>query len=356
MKSLSPSYLSALQFSSEQVATLRAIGECRGRQDLFTRQTPETLEALRQAAIIESSECSNRLEGITAPHHRIEALVLKSSSPRNRSEQEIAGYRDALALIHESAQHMDFSVNVILQLHAFIHRYLPQQGGRWKMADNEIVERDGSGRVQRVRFRAVPAVATPQAMNDLVASYAAAEQTGSHDALVLIPLGVLDFLCIHPFTDGNGRLARLLTLLLLYRAGYEVGRYVSLERVTEDSKTTYYESLEASSQGWHDGRHSAAPWLNYFWGTILRSYREFEERVGTLAAGKGSKTRQVRRAAQKHLAPFAISDIEADCPGVSRDMIRVVLRQLRDEGLIAAQGRGRAAKWANVKREGARPC
>ena len=244
---------------------------------------------------------------------------------------------------------MDVSVNVILQLHAMIHRYLPQQGGRWKMTDNEIVERDGNGQVSRVRFRAVPAVATPQAMNDLVASYAAAKQSGVHDALVLSPLGVLDFLCIHPFTDGNGRLARLLTLQLLYHAGYEVGRYVSLERVIEDSKITYYESLEASSQGWHEGRHSSAPWLNYFWGTILRAYREFEERVGTLAAGKGSKTLQVRQATQKRIAPFAISDIEADCPGVSRDMIRLVLRQLRDEGAIEPQGRGRAAKWLSRK-------
>ena len=356
MKSLSTSYLSALQFSSEQVYRLRTIGECRGRQDLFTRQTPETLEALRQAAIIESSECSNRLEGITAPHHRIEALVIKSSAPRNRSEQEIAGYRDALALIHESARHMDVSVNVILQLHAMIHRYLPQQGGRWKMTDNEIVERDANGQISRVRFRAVPAVATPQAMNDLVTLYAAAAQGGVHDALVLIPLGVLDFLCIHPFTDGNGRLARLLTLLLLYHAGYEVGRYVSLERVIEESKVTYYESLEASSQGWHEGRHNSAPWLNYFWGTILRAYREFEERVGTLSAGKGSKTLQVRQAAQKRIAPFAISDIEADCPGVSRDMIRLVLRQLRDEGAIEPQGRGRAAKWLNRKPARENPC
>jgi Fic family protein len=356
VKSLSAAYLSALQFSSEQVSTLRAIGECRGRQDLFTRQTPETLEALRQAAIIESSECSNRLEGITAPHHRIEALVLESSSPRNRSEQEIAGYRDALALIHESARHMDFTVNVILQLHAMIHRYLPQQGGRWKMTDNEIVERDASGQIQRVRFRAVPAVSTPQAMNDLITFYAAAEQMGSHDALVLIPLGVLDFLCIHPFSDGNGRLARLLTLLLLYRAGYEVGRYVSLERITEDSKTTYYEALEASSRSWHDGKHNVSPWLNYLWGTLLRAYREFEDRVGTLASGKGSKTVQVRRAAQKRIAPFAISDIEADCPGVSRDMVRLVLRQLRNEGLIAVQGGGRAAKWTNLKHEGKPPC
>jgi len=348
MKSLSASYLSALQFSSEQVSTLRAIGECRGRQELFTRQTPETLEALRQAAIIESSECSNRLEGITAPHHRIEALVVNSSAPRNRSEQEIAGYRDALALIHESSPHMDFSVNVILQLHAMIYRYLPQQGGRWKMADNEIVERDARGQITRVRFRAVPSVATPQAMNDLVASYAAAGQSGSHDALVLIPLGVLDFLCIHPFTDGNGRLARLLTLLLLYHAGYELGRYISLERVNEDSKITYYEALEASSRGWHDARHNAVPWLNYFWGTILRGYREFEERVGTLAAGRGSKTVQVRRATRKRIVPFAISDIEADCPGVSRDMIRLVLRQLRDEGTIEVHGRGRAAKWVSI--------
>ena len=336
------------RFSSGQLGTLRAIGECRGRQDLFTQQTPEVLSTLRRAAIIESAECSNRLEGITAPHGRIKSLVLQSTTPRNRSEQEIAGYRDALNLIHESAREMTLTDNLILQFHALLYRYLPQDGGRWKMADNEIVERDADGQVVRIRFSPVSAVATPHAMKELCGGYVHAAQESLHDPLVLLPLAVLDFLCIHPFTDGNGRVGRLLTLLLLYGQGYEVGRYISLERIIEESKETYYDALEASSQGWHEYRHDVAPWLGYFWGMLLRAYGEFEERVGTLAKGRGSKTAQVRRAVERRVAPFAISDIERECPGVSRDMIRVVLRQLRDEGVIVSRGRGRGAKWVKA--------
>ena len=176
-------------------------------------------------------------------------------------------------------------------------------------------------------------------------AYDTAQREGRFDPLILVPLAVLDFLCIHPFRDGNGRMARLLTLLLLYHSRYHVGRYISLERVIEESKETYYEALERSSHGWHEGRHDTRPWLDYFWGVLLRAYREFEERVGTLSLGRGSKTQQVREAVSRRLGPFSISDIEADCPGVSRDMVRVVLRQLRDEGAITPQGKGRGAHW-----------
>lgn len=345
MRSLSLKYLDRISFTSEQMSTLNTIGEYKGKQALFMKQTPEILDTLRQAAIVESNECSNRLEGITAPHERIEALVLKSTIPKNRSEQEIAGYRDALNLIHESAQYMDCSVNVCLQLHSMLYRYLPNEGGRWKMTDNEIVERNPDGSIQRVRFRAVSAVGTPQAMEDMAANYKAAIEQQRKEPLLIIPLAILDFLCIHPFTDGNGRIARLLTLLMLYHFQYDVGRYISLERIFEESKETYYDTLESSSQGWHEGEHDVLPWLNYFWGTLLRAYREFEERVGTVATARGSKTELVRRAVGRRVAPFAISNIEADCPGVSRDMIRLVLRQLRDQGIIVLRGKGRAAKW-----------
>ena len=348
MHSLTPAYLGSLRFSGSHIASLRTIGECRGKQQLYYQQTPEVLESLRHVAIVESSESSNRLEGITAPHKRVEALVLRSSAPRNRSEQEIAGYRDALALIHESAAHMSFTTNVVLQIHGLIYRYLPSEGGRWKMADNEIVERDRDGNLVRVRFRPVGAVATPQAMETLVGNYRAAADGQPQDPLVTVPLAILDFLCVHPFADGNGRTARLLTLLLLYHCGYEVGRYISLERIFEQSKETYYEALEASSQGWHDGKHDAFPWMTYFWGALIRAYSEFEDRVGTIRSGRGSKTEQVRLAVERKIGPFAISDLLADCPGVSRDMVRHVLRQMRDEGLVEVRGRGRAAKWVKT--------
>ena len=348
MNSLSISYLNRLKLTPEQGSVLAKIGECKGKQELFARQTPETLETLRQTAIVESSECSNRLEGITAPHKRIAALVLRTATPRDRSEQEIAGYRDALNVIHESAIHMRFSVNICLQLHSMLYRYLPQDGGGWKMTDNEIVERTADGAVARLRFRAVSAVATPQAMHQLEATYSAAVNEYTKEPLLVVPLVILDFLCIHPFSDGNGRVSRLLTLMLLYHFGHDVGRYISLERIFEQSKETYYEALESSSQGWHTSEHNVHPWLNYFWGVLIRAYKEFEERVGALGTGRGSKTEQVEAAVAKRVAPFAISDIETDCPGVSRDMIRVVLRRMRDSGAVRSEGRGPGARWIKI--------
>lgn len=345
MKTLQPNYMQNISFTSDDASTIQKIGEFKGKQGLFTQQTPEILDSLRQVAIIESSESSNRLEGITAPRKRVEAIVRESSTPANRSEQEIAGYRDALALIHESSAHMTLQVNVILQLHSMIYRYLPSEGGRWKMADNQIVERDADGSIKRVRFEPVSAFDTPRAMNRLVDSYGHAMRTLSAEPLVVVPATVFDFLCIHPFSDGNGRTARLLTLMLLYHFDYEVGRFISLERIFEESKDTYYESLEASSRNWHEGHHDIKPWLRYFWGVLLRAYGEFEERVGTITKGRGSKTVHIRRVVDRKTRPFSISEIEGECTGISRDMIRVVLRQMRDEGILRLEGRGRGSKW-----------
>ena len=345
MHSLTPAFLDRLTFSTDEVAALAALAEARGRQDLYVEQQPEVLESLRQAAIIESSESSNRLEGITAPRDRIEALVLRPTAPRDRSEQEIAGYRDVLALIHESHTHMPFSVNVLLQLHGMLYRYHAGQGGRFKPTDNEIVERNPDGSVARVRFRPTPAFETPSAMESLTSRYREAVEGRSLQPLVAAPLAVLDLLCIHPFADGNGRIARLTTQLLLYHHGYALGRYISLERIIEESKETYYKTLEASSQGWHDAAHDVHPWLNYFWGALQRASSEFEERVGSVADGKTSKSDLVRAAILRRMGPFTSKDIERECPGVSHELVRLVLRRLRDEGVITLHGRGRGAHW-----------
>ncbi len=303
------------------------------------------LKGLLQRAIIESTESSNRLEGVEAPRQRLEALVLRPTVPENRSEQEIAGYRDALNLIHESQAQMRFTTNVVLQLHQLLYRYLPIPGGRWKATQNEIVERNADGSVHRIRFTPVSPVATPSAMNQLVEAYARAEDVG-REPLVMVPLAVLDFLCIHPFSDGNGRMARLLTLLLLYNHQYEVGRYISLERIFEESKDSYYETLETSSRGWHEGKHDVLPWMTYFWGVVLAAYKEFEARVGALRSGRGAKTDLVEQAVARRTHPFGIADIEAECPGVSREMVRHVLRRLRAEGKLVVKGHGAGAKWA----------
>jgi len=346
MHSLSQDFLENLRLSAAEAATVRKIGEYLGKQKLYAKQAPEVLETLKNAAVVESTESSNRLEGIVAPQKRIRALVLKSVAPRNRSEQEIAGYRDVLALIHESAPSIPFTNNVLLQFHTMLYRYMPQDGGRWKMADNQIVERAPNGTISRVRFNPVSALETPASMKDLVERYEGVIR--EHEPLVIIPLTILDFLCVHPFSDGNGRISRLLTLLLLYHAGYEVGRYISLERIFEESKESYYENLETCSQGWHKSVHEARPWLSYFWGILIRAYKEFETRVGTMETAKGTKTDQVKRAIQSKILPFSITDLEQECPGVSRDMIRKVLRDLRDDGQLKTQGRGPAAKWIRI--------
>jgi Fic family protein len=285
------------------------------------------------------------------PAARLHSLVAKNATPRNRSEQEVAGYRDALALIHESASDMAFSENVVLQLHSILYRYLPQPGGQWKATNNDIVERQPEG-TSRVRFHPVAAHLTPQAMADLVAGYRTGVDQHRADPLVLVPLAILDFLCIHPFPDGNGRMARLLTLLLLYQFGYVVGRFISLERIFEQSKEGYYETLEASSQGWHDGEHDVRPWLDYFWGVMLAAYKEFEERVGAIETGRGAKGDRVRAEVLRRTLPFSISDIEQACPGVSRDMVRLVLRTLKTEKVIEPTGKGRSAKWRRISSRG----
>jgi len=342
--SLTSEYLSALRYDGTQIATLRALGEYQGKQQLYVAQSPEALKDLRQVAAVESTESSNRLEGVIVAPGRLKSLVIRNAAPKSRSEQEVAGYRDALAMIHESAVHMPFNDSVVLQLHTLLYRYMPQSGGRWKATNNDIIERrpDGSS---RLRFQPVAAHLTPMAMTDLTQRYARALDQRLADPLVLVPLTMLDFLCIHPFPDGNGRISRLLTLLLLYHFDYAVGRYISLERIFEETKEGYYETLEASSQGWHQGQHDAKPWLDYFWGALLRAYREFEERVGTLEHGRGSKGDRVRTEILKRTRPFSISEIEEACPGISRDMVRLVLRAMKVEGLIEPTGKGRGAKW-----------
>jgi len=343
-----PDYLAKLRFDVQPFATLRALGECRGKQQLYIAQAPEVLIDLRQVVVVESTESSNRLEGVEVAAHRLKSLVLKNATPKNRSEQELAGYRDALGLIHESGDQMPFSEGTVLQLHGVMYRYMPQPGGRWKATNNDIVERhpDGSS---RIRFWPVAAHLTPMAMTDLIARDRTALDLHLVDPLVLAPLVILDFLCIHPFPDGNGRMARLLTLQLLYHSNYSVGRFISLERIFEESKESYYETLESSSQGWHEGEHNIAPWLNYFWGVLLRGYKEFENRVGFIGRGRGAKGHRVRAEILNRNQPFSISEIEQACPGVSRDMVRVVLRVMKSEGLIISNSKGRSSKWQQTR-------
>jgi Fic family protein len=344
MKSFEADKVGAQPISQTMLQSVRALGEFKGHQALYVRQTPHVLDALRQAAIVQSTESSNRIEGVVASFGRIQAIVAHQSPPQNRSEQEIAGYRDVLNTIHTSYAHIPFTSNVVRQLHGDLYKYTSTTGGKWKSSDNEIVERAADG-TRMVRFRPTPAWATPNAMEELHGHFNELWKSNEVEPLLLIPAYVLDFLCIHPFLDGNGRLSRLLTLLLLYQCGYEVGRYVGLERIVEESKESYYEALGRSSQNWHEGQHNLQPWTEYWMGTLLAAYRELEARVETLSSARGAKTEMVLEAFGKLPYKFRLTDLERACPHVTRDMIRVVLNRLKQEGRVQAIGRGAGAVW-----------
>lgn len=324
---------------------IRQISESRGKQDLFKSQSPQVLETLRQVAVIQSTECSNRIEGVTAPLARIKDLVAHKTAPQNRSEQEIAGYRDVLNTIHANAAAMRFSRNLVLQLHRDLYQFLPGEGGHWKPVDNEITETGPDGS-KVVRFVPVPAYKTADCMERLHTGFDQLVQVGEIDPLFLIGAYVLDFLCIHPFRDGNGRMARLITLLLLYHFGYEVGRFISLEQIVEQTKESYYDTLYRSSEGWHEGKHSLMPWLEYFLGVvILGAFQAFERRAGLVEGARGTKTAMVLDVISHMPGNFSIRDIQERCPTVSIDMIRRILRKERDAGKLTCTGRGPNAQW-----------
>lgn len=344
MKSFEDGFIERQHISQGLIQTIRTIGEFKGKQRLFKEQAPQVLETLRQAAIIQSTESSNRIEGITAPLERIKALVAEKTTPRNRSEQEIAGYRDVLSTIHANHAHIPLTTGAVLQLHRDLYRFVAGQGGRWKPVDNDIVETRPDGTTV-LRFKPVPAHATPESMERLHERFTVQWDSGATEPLLLIPTYVLDFLCIHPFLDGNGRMARLLTLLLLYKAGYEVGRFISLEKIIEESKESYYDTLHQSSQKWHEGSHTLAPWWEYFLGVMLSAYREFERRVGLITTARGSKTAMVLDVIRNMHGEFSITDLQERCPTVGIDMIRRILRRERDKGHVECLGRGPNALW-----------
>lgn len=344
MKSFIDQYLTAIQITPNLLNSISALSEYKGKEELYRKQSPEVLERLVEAAKIESSESSNRIEGIEVAHKRVEAIVIKNSQPRNRSEQEVSGYRDALERIHTAHAALPVSLNTILLFHEFLYKYTETPGGSFKHVDNRIVDRFQDGTI-RERFKPVSAAETYDAMKQLVGNFDYLTKQNHYPRIMLIPLFILDFLCIHPFSDGNGRVARLLTLLLLYQAGYGAGKYISLERIIEQSKETYYEALEKSSQGWHDGKHDARPWQSYFYGMLLASYKEFEQRVGIIRNRPGNKRAQLIQTIREYNGKFSISDLEMLCPHISRDMIRTVLRELRDQGVIQSDGMGRSARW-----------
>jgi Fic family protein len=348
MKSFEPGFLENHPITHNLVQTIRLIAEFKGKQDLYKEQSPQLLETLRQAAIIQSTESSNRIEGITAPIDRIKKIVAKKATPRNRSEQEIAGYREVLTTIHTNYADIPFTTGVVLQLHRDLYQFEVGEGGKWKAVDNEITELRPDG-TKVVRFRPVPAFQTQEAMKQLHKLFDNLLQSRHIDPLLLIPTYVLDFLCIHPFRDGNGRMARLLTLLLLYKAGFEVGRYISLEKMVEDTKESYYDTLYQSSQNWHEAKHSLQPWWEYFLGVmVLGAYRDFERRVGLVTTVRGAKREMILDTINHLPKRFQFGDIGRACPGVSRPTINRTLRELREQGKVVCIKGGRDAIWEKI--------
>ncbi|MGA3163526.1 MAG: Fic family protein [Verrucomicrobiota bacterium] len=325
---------------------LNDIAEARGKQELFTHQSPQMLKTLREMALIQSTESSNRIEGVTVAADRLRPLVLGNTKPRDRSEQEVQGYRLALNEIHTRHEKLPITPDTLKRLHALCQA-ASGDAGQFKRIDNEVVElRPGAAPV--IRFKCVSAKQTPAAVDELCLLYRHALDQDNIPPLIAIAALVLDFLCIHPFRDGNGRVSRLLTLLALYQHGYEVGRYISLERLTEESKEDYYEVLNRSSQHWHEGRHEITPWMNFFLAIVRRGYAEFEQRAGQVKAPRGAKTALVEDAINSFPAQFTITELEQKCPGVSRDMLRYLLNRLQQQKRIKCVKLGRNSLWQKM--------
>ena len=322
---------------------LADLGEARGKQELFTRQSPQKLKVLREHALIESAVSSNRIEGVEVEQSRIRTVVFGKTLLKDRDEEEIRGYRDALKLIHEQGKNIPISEEIILKLHRTIRGDI-WDAGKYKEKDGDIIEKSPDGR-ERVRFKTVEASRTSEAVGQLIELWKDCLHEKWVHPLITLAAFNLDFLCIHPFRDGNGRVSRLLLLLQCYHLGYEVGRYISIERLIEQNKERYYETLEQSSQGWHEGKHDPWPYMNYILFILKTAYREFEERVGQIKAPRGAKTGLVEEAIKRFSREFSLNDLEKTCPGVSRDMIRRVLRDLQKANKVDCLGRGPGALW-----------
>lgn len=322
---------------------LSDIGHAQGLQELFTRQSPQKLKVLREHAIAQSAISSNRIEGVEIDQARIGTVVFGHPALRDRDEEEVAGYCNALKLIHTQGTALPVSEETILHLHK-LSRGNVWDAGRYKDKPVDIIEKlPGGG--ERVRFRSVSPTETPEFTRKLVSLWR--DQSRDHDISPLIVMAAfnLDFLCIHPFRDGNGRVSRLLLLLTAYHLGIEVGRYISLERIIEDNKARYYETLQESSQGWHEGKHNPWPYIGYLLYTIKLAYDEFTKRAGHLKSPHGAKTELVMAAINGLPNRFTLVDVERVCPGVSRDMVRKILKDMQKQQTITCSGRGPGAIW-----------
>ena len=315
--------------------------EMKGKQDLYIRQKPQELEKLVEIAKVQSTETSNEIEGIRTTNTRLKQLLSEKTTPRTRDEEEIAGYRDVLNVIHESYEYIPVTANYLLQLHKILYSHSGKSiGGKFKNVQNYISGIDANGKEYTI-FTPLAPYETPPAIDEICEQFNRAIAEGDVDPLILIPIFIHDFLCIHPFNDGNGRMSRLLTTLLLYRCGYSVGKYISLEAKIAKNKNLYYTSLSDAQIGWHEGNDDPNAFIKYLLGTIISAYRDFEDRM-ELIAEKLPAIDMVRKAVQSQIGKITKTQICELCPSLSASSVEVVLKKLVANGELIKQGAGRS--------------
>ena len=328
------------KWDAEIIGYIAAIHEMKGRQDLYLKQKPEQLESLIEIAKIQSTESSNAIEGIRTTNTRLKQLFLEKTTPKNRDEEEIAGYRDVLNVIHENFEYISLTPNYILQLHKILFSCSSKNiGGSFKNVQNYISATDGNGKSYTL-FTPLAPYETPRAIEQICEQFNKALAEGEVDALLLIPTFIHDFLCIHPFLDGNGRMSRLLTTLLLYKCGYLVGKYISLESKIAQDKNRYYETLEQAQRGWHNGEEDATAFIKYLLGTIVAAYRDFEDRMD-LVGEKALAIDMVRKAIAQKVGKFTKTEILELCSSISASSVEASLKKLVHLGELAKHGAGK---------------
>ena len=341
MRDFNYSAISKKTWDSELLGYIAAIYKEAGKQELYLKQRPEELEKLVEIAKIQSTEASNAIEGIVTMNTRIKQLVEEKTTPRNRDEQEIAGYRDVLGIIHESFDAIPITQNYILQLHKILYSHMNNPAaGKTKIVQNYISATYPDGHVETL-FTPLAPYETPKALDRLCEEYNRVIGNAELEPLIAIPVFIHDFLCIHPFNDGNGRMSRLLTTLLLYRSGFYVGKYISLEAKIAQHKDLYYDALYAAQQGWHEGKDDPVPFIKYLLGTIIAAYRDFEDRFA-LVETKRSALETVRLASMNKIGKFNKQDIRELCPSLSISSVEGALRKLVESGELKREGNGKS--------------
>lgn len=341
MRAFNYSAIKEQKWDSEILGLVAAIYKEAGKQELYLKQRPEQLEKLVDIAKVQSTEASNAIEGIVTTNTRIRQIVNEKTTPKNRDEQEIAGYRDALNIIHDSFDAIPITQNYILQLHKIMYSHMNNPlAGRTKTVQNYISATYPDGHTETLFIPLAP-YETPEALDRICEEYNRVIGNMELEPLIAIPIFIHDFLCIHPFNDGNGRMSRLLTALLLYRSGFYVGKYISLEAKIAKNKDLYYNSLAKSQTGWHEGNENAVPFIKYILGTILAAYKDFEERM-SLVETKLTTTETVRRASKNKIGRFNKQDIRELCPAISDSSIKGALRKLVATGELKKEGKGKS--------------